>query len=385
MSQLLCEQVVGRGLRRASYELNDDGKFTEEIAHILGVPFEVIPFKATSRGPSAPRVKRHHVHAIPEKAQFEIRFPRVEGYTQAIRNKVVVDWKKVPVLVLTPDSIPPEYEAKGLSMNNVGRLSLNGPNKITKVSLDEYRAKKRFQELVFDIASGLTKHYVGQPQCQAPAHVLFPQIMRIVDQYLKNHIEVRRPADIKDVGLSPYYGWLIEVLTENIRPDTAQGETPEIPLYETGRAAGSTEEVDFWTSRDPRQVMHSHVNYVVPDTASWEQQAAYFIDSHPLVDAFVKNAGLGFAIPYLYNDQMHDYMPDFIIRVKANPTLNLILETKGYDPRAEIKQAAAQRWVAAVNAEGSYGRWAYVMTRKTSEVPSLIASAVNEAEAAPTA
>jgi type III restriction enzyme len=117
------------------------------------------------------------------------------------------------------------------------------------------------------------------------------------------------------------------------------------------------------------------VNYVVPDTSAWEQQAAYYIDTHPMVDAFVKNAGLGFAIPYLYNDQMHDYMPDFIIRVKSNPVVHLILETKGYDPRAEIKQAAAQRWVAAVNAESSYGRWAYVMTRKPSEVPDLIKEA----------
>jgi type III restriction enzyme len=103
------------------------------------------------------------------------------------------------------------------------------------------------------------------------------------------------------------------------------------------------------------------------------------------VDAFVKNAGLGFAIPYLYNDQMHDYMPDFIIRVKTNPPVHLILETKGYDPKAEIKQAAAQRWVAAVNAEGSYGRWAYVMTRKPSEVPNLIGAAAIEVEAARTA
>src|SRR6185437_11039441 len=179
---------------------------------------------------------------------FEIRFPRVDGYTQAIRNKIALDWSKVPMLVLTPDSIPPEYEAKGLSINNVGRLSLSGPNKLEKVDLEDYRAKKRIQEIVFDVASGLTKYYIKQPQCQAPAHVLFPQIMRIVDEYLKNHVEGRRPADLKDVGLSPYYGWLVEVLTENIRPDTAGGETPEIPLYETGRPAGSTADVDFWTS-----------------------------------------------------------------------------------------------------------------------------------------
>jgi type III restriction enzyme len=373
MSQLLCEQVVGRGLRRANYEVGAEGKFTEEVSQVLGVPFEVIPFKATSRGASTPRVKRYHVHAIPEKAKLEIRFPRVEGYTQAIRNRVRIDWANVPTMILTPDSIPPEYEAKGLSVNTTGRMSLSGPSRSDKVTLEEWRKKRRFQELVFDIASGLTKHYVAQPQCRAPGHVLFPQLMRTVERYLKERVEVRAPADIKDAGLSPYYGWLVEILTENIHPDTSEGETPEIPFYEPNRGPGSTADVDFWTSREPREVVRCHLNYVVPDTAKWEQAAAYYIDTHPLVAAFVKNAGLGFAIPYLYNGQMHDYMPDFIIRLTTDPPVHLILETKGYDPREAVKSAAAQRWVNAVNAERSYGQWCYHIAKKTTEVAEIIA------------
>jgi len=379
MSQLLCEQVVGRGLRRASYEVGEDGKFKEEISQVLGVPFEVIPFKATSRGPTPSRVKRYHVHAIPEKARYEIRFPRVEGYTQAIRNRVTMDWAKVPKLVLQPDSIPPEYESKGLTVNTAGRMSLSGPSRITKITLQEYRAKTRVQELVFDLARGLTKHYVAQPQCQAPAHVLFPQLVQIIDRYLKQHVEVRPPADLKDSGLSPYYGWLVEILTENIHPDTTGGETPEIPLYESSRGPGSTEDVDFWTSREPREVVHSHLNYVVPDTAKWEQAAAYYIDGHAAVDAFVKNASLGFAIPYLHNGQMHDYVPDFIIRLKGDPPVHLILETKGYDPLEDVKRAAAERWVAAVNAEGTYGQWRYALAKKTTEVAELISRFARQA------
>ena len=121
MSQLLCEQVVGRGLRRASYELGPDGKFTEEVSQVFGVPFEVIPFKANPQGPAKRREKRYHVHALPGKTQFEISFPRVEGYTQAIRNRVTVDWANVPPLVLVPGRIPPEVEMKGLSVNNAGK------------------------------------------------------------------------------------------------------------------------------------------------------------------------------------------------------------------------------------------------------------------------
>jgi len=382
MSQLLCEQVVGRGLRRASYELTTDNKFTEEVSTVFGVPFEVIPFKANPPGQSAPRAKKYHVHAVPSKAEYEIRFPRVEGYTQAVRNRVTMDWNKVPTIRLLPDRIPPEVEVKGLSLNNAGRMSLAGPGRLDEVTLREYRARVRLQQVVFELAAGLTKQYLGQPKCQAPAHVLFPQLVEIIQRYLQEKVFVPSKSDIKDVGLSPYYGLLVEILSEHIHPDVASGETPEIPRYESSRGPGSTADVDLWTSREAREVNHCHLNYVVPDTQRWEQQAAYYIDTHSAVYAFVKNSGLGFAIPYLHNGQMHDYIPDFILRMKGEPSLNVILETKGYDPLAEVKRAAAERWVAAVNAEGSYGEWAYRMVRAATEVPGVISSLAVVVEAA---
>lgn len=376
MSQLLCEQVVGRGLRRASYELGPDGKFTEEVAQVFGVPFEVIPFKANAQGAVERREKRYHVHAVPQKAQYEIRYPRVEGYAQAVRNRVTVDWSRVPSLVLMPDRIPPEVEMKGLSVNNAGRQSLSGPGRISHADLAEFRARHRLQEVIFDLARGLTKHYVAQPKCEVPAQVLFPQLVAIVRDFAEKKVKVIEPADIKDLFLAPYYGWLVEILTEHIHPDASQGETPEVPRYEASRGPGSTAEVDFWTSREPREAIHSHVNYVVPDTMKWEQSAAYFIDTHAAVDAFVKNAGLGFAIPYLHNGQMHDYVPDFIIRLKTNPSIHLVLETKGFDPLEDVKRGAAERWVAAVNADGSYGIWRYALAKKPTEVSGLLDASV---------
>jgi type III restriction enzyme len=375
MSQLLCEQVVGRGLRRASYELNDDGKFTEEIAQVFGVPFEVIPFKASKAGASPPRIKRFHVHALPNRADYEIRFPRVEGYTQAIRNKITVDWTSVPSLELQPDRIPPEVEMKGLNVNNMGRLSLTGPGRASDVSLKEFRQGRRLQELVFDLAKSFTRDCLAQPKCTVPSHVLFPQLVQIVSRYLNERVKVHEPADLKDLFLAPYYGWLVEILLEALRPDTSEGEAPEVPRYESTRGPGSTAEVDYWTSRDAVEIARSHVNYVVPDTKRWEQSAAYYIDKHDAVDSFVKNAGLGFAVPYLYNGQMHDYMPDFIIRVRGDSSFHLILETKGYDPVEDVKRAAAERWVAAVNAEGGFGRWAYRIAKKTTEVSGIITAA----------
>jgi type III restriction enzyme len=119
MSQLLCEQVVGRGLRRRSYDLTEEGRFEEEVAKILGVPFEIVPFKQRT-GPRPRRQPQHHVQALPKKAQFEIKFPRVEGYQQAIRNRVAVDWDKIAPVAVDPMKIPDEVRLKSTLLNKVG-------------------------------------------------------------------------------------------------------------------------------------------------------------------------------------------------------------------------------------------------------------------------
>lgn len=374
MSQLLCEQVVGRGLRRASYDLTGEGRFTEEVAKVFGVPFEIVPFKASPEATSPPREKRHHVRAVPSKEQYRIVIPRVEGYIRAIRNRVTVNWDNAPPLTLDPGRIPPEVEMKATVPNNQGRPSLVGPGRLEDVTLNPYRRGRRLQELVFDLSRALTRDCIRSESCEVPAHALFPQVAAIVRRYLAKRVRAVRPAEITDVFLSPYYGWVIERLTEAIQPDTSQGESPEIPKYEANRGPITTDDVDFWTSRDVREIVHSHVNYVVADTRRFEQQAAYYIDRHPATAAFVKNEGLGFAIPYLHNGQMHDYMPDFVVRLQVDSDVPcfLILETKGFDPLEEIKQAAAQRWVAAVNADGTFGRWAYAIVRRTDAIRSTL-------------
>ena len=124
-----------------------------------------------------------------------------------------------------------------------------------------------------------------------------------------------------------------------------------------------------------------HVNFVVADTKKWEQSAAYVLDTHPLVKCFVKNAGLGFAVPYIHNGEPHDYMPDFIVRLKTEPPAHLILETKGFDPLREVKAQAAARWVNAVNADGTYGVWRYALARSVDQVAAKIEEAAAPAAA----
>ena len=379
MSQLLCEQVVGRGLRRAHYELTErqmpngaiGETFDEEVAKVFGVPFEVIPFKTTG-GPSAPREKRNRIFARPDRAHLEIKFPRVERYSQAVRNKITIDWDNLPPVNIEPGKIPPQVEMKGVQYNTEGRMSLSGPGKVADVDLNQWRNGIRIQEIEFRISNELTKYFIDSGRGAVPQHVLFPQILSIVKHFIDKKVKAEPPADKRDIFLSPYYGWAIETLLQFLKPDTSQGEAPEVAIYERSRKEGSTRDVDFWTRKEIREVQKSHLNAIVADTKAWEQQAAFYIDKHPQVESFVKNAGLGFAIPYIYNGQSHDYEPDFIIRLKGGTPVHLILETKGFDEKKDVKVAAASRWVSAVNADGSRGKWAYRCVSKMTDVTKAI-------------
>jgi type III restriction enzyme len=237
----------------------------------------------------------------------------------------------------------------------------------------------RLQQHEFDLAGWLVRAYVAQPSCEAPPHVLFPQMLTIVQRFVRERVQLKGDAERADVFLAPYFGWAVESLVSEIRPDTAQGEAPEIPRYESGRGPGTTADVDFWTAKPVAEVTKSHVSYVVADTKKWEQSAAYFIDTHGAVAAFVKNQGLGLGIPYLWNGESHEYVPDFVIRL-ANG-VHLIVETKGYDPLEDVKAQAARRWVDAVNADGAFGGWRYVVVHEMTAVAAALDEVAEEATA----
>jgi type III restriction enzyme len=367
MSQLLCEQVVGRGLRRASYDLTEEGKFSEEVAQILGVPFEVVPFKRRV-GPKPPPARQNHVHALPSRGELEITFPRVEGYQQRMRNRVAVDWETVASVPVDPMKIPDEVKLKSTLLNK-GRPSLLEPGGTAKLDLEKWRGAARLQQREFEMAAALTRHYSDQDKCEAPPQVLFPQMLEIVKRFVRDRVTVDDEKKRVDVFLSPYWGFAIERLTEAIQPAVMDGEDAELPRYEQRRGVGSTVEVDFWTVKKVKEVEKSHLNYVVQDS-KWEQAAAYYLDDSPHVVSFVKNQGLGFAIPYLHAGGDHEYFPDFLVKLTNGVTL--ILETKGHDELEGIKAQAAERWVGAVNADGRHGEWRYALVHNMNEIPALL-------------
>ncbi len=80
-------------------------------------------------------------------------------------------------------------------------------------------------------------------------------------------------------------------------------------------------------------------------------------------------------MPYLHNGQAHEYLPDFVLRLKTDPLRHLILETRGFDPLEDVIRAAAERWFAAVKADGTYGHWCYAVARKMTEIPAIVEAA----------
>ncbi len=378
-SQLLCEQVIGRGLRRSQY--HDLG--VEEVAKVYGVPFELIPLKATP-GKATPPPKVHHVHALsPERDHLEVRFPRVEGYVHRVGVRLDVDWSRVSTLALDPLEIPDEVKVKGLSAEQGGRLSLLGPGATDEVTLDQWRRTKRLQELEFDLALALARRASAAGVEGIPVHALFPQTLAIVNRFVRDHVRPAGRRDRKDVFLEPYFSWALDMLAAALV--SADDDEPELPRYEANRPAGSTRDVDFWTSKPVWEAQRSHLNYVVADTDQWEQSAAFYLDTDQHVSALVKNFNLGFAIPYAFRDSTREYVPDFLVRLhdEDRELGTLILELKGHDPAAMAKVSGAERWVAAVNAEGSYGRWVYRIVFAPGDIPRAIRSAVEELKRPP--
>lgn len=378
-SQLLCEQVVGRALRRASYEpveTPEGPRFREEIAQILGVPFEIIPFKATG-SPPPPPVHRHRVRALPERAHLEIRFPRVEGYTQVVRNRIEVNWDQVVPVTLDPAKIPDDVQMAATLPNNQGRVVAVMPQRVREMTLEAFFATKRLQQLVFEAAGSLTRDFIATGAARAPAHVLFPQLQHVIARYVEEKVQ-DEGHDKRVLFCAPYYGWFIERLKEALRSDASVAEVAEAPMLERSRPEGSTRDVDFWTSREVRDTQKSHVNYLVADS-KLEARAAAKLDGAACVSAWVKNAGLGLGVVYEHNGERHEYQPDFVARLAGSPERYLMIETKGQeDDVTEVKRAAAERWCGAVNADGRYGQWTYRMVYKEGDLAEFLLNAASQ-------
>ena len=363
-SQLLCEQVVGRALRRKSYALNEETQmFSEETAKVFGVPFELIPFKVAPAGPQPPQPDPNHIYSVPEKAEYEITFPIVTGYHQSGSFDVSVDWGQVAKVTIDPMRIPQLVELTPLTTPD-GALAAYGPGEKPVLSLKDWRALFRDQQVAFRLAREVCVRWQADNGATAvPIQQLFPRVAFAAKRFLAEKLDRKgdsQPCDVLLVGeyMQASIGALLDAIKKGA--STSDAEVAIIPQGASGR--GSTLYVDFHTTKPIYPVNHCHLNAMVADTQRWEQSAAFMLDTHPGVLRWVKNDRLGFFIPYRRRGLPAKYFPDFI--AVTDKGVNVIVEVKGQaNDDADTKAKAARRWTDAVTRLGSHGTWHYLFIK----------------------
>lgn len=374
-SQLLCEQVVGRGLRRMDYVPDPKtGLLTEEYVDVYGIPFSVIPFKGRPMKGSAPEDRpKNHVRALPERKAMEIRFPVVEGYAFALRKNLIrCDVGQLDPLVIEPNREPTATFVRPTVGYQEGSPSAHGaPFQFVQQDREEYYAHTHLQTIEFEIARQVVNELTVEGGGIADVrrrvlryqsrHQLFPQVFGYVDEYVRRKVDFNG-AHPCELGLEKYVKRMVERLRDGIVPDESEGEPPLMPILNRYKPVGSTADVDFKTTRPCRATVKSHIDQVVLDNLSWEASASFWLEASAAVAFYARNDRHDLLIPYEYMDIDHSYDPDFLVRLTNGVTL--VLEVKGFeDDQDRAKHTAAKRWVAAVNNWGQLGKWTFHVCR----------------------
>jgi type III restriction enzyme len=378
-SQLLCEQVVGRGLRRMDYTPDPNtGLLTAEYVDIFGVPFSLIPFKGRQPGKGASPDDRpkHEVMALPERKAFEIRFPIVEGYVVSLkRNLVTCDVSQVERTALDPWSTPTAAFVRPQVGYQVGYPSAHGGFGFELVDRQTYYDSVHPQTIEFEIAREIVRAlteaaHTGKERLRRESRtVLFPQVLRIVQNYIRQRVDLNglHPCE---VGLQTYAQKIIGLLVAAITPDDEQGETPLLPRLNRYKPIGSTESVHFKTVKPVQSTDVSHLNFVACDTGSWEQAAVFQLEKlakENVVFSYVRNDRLEFNIPYELYGNPQVYEPDFIVRLRNDVSVVLEIKGKSFED-TDAKHQAAKRWVSAVNHWGKLGEWDFLVCREPQQL-----------------
>ena len=374
-SQLLCEQVVGRGLRRMDYVPDPKtGLLTEEYVDVYGIPFSVIPFKGRPvKAPAPDDRPKNHVRALPQRKALEMRFPVVEGYAFALRKNLIrCDVDGMPFLDIEPNREPTATFVRPTVGYQEGSASTHSsPFQFVEQDREEYYRETHLQTIEFQIARLIVDQLTiagadaldrrRRVLALQSRHQLFPQVFRYVDEYVLRKVNFQN-CDKCELGLEKYVQRIVERLRDAIVPDESEGEAPLLPITNRYKPIGSTAEVDFKTTRACHVTFKSHIDQVVLDNLVWESSAGFRLESSHAVQFYARNDHLGLTIPYEYMGIDHAYEPDFMVRLSDGVTV--VLEIKGFeDDQTKAKHNAAKRWVEAVNNWGQLGKWAFHVCR----------------------
>jgi len=352
-TQLLCEQVIGRALRRQSYDLNEENRFNVEYADVLGIPFD-FNAKPVVAPPQPPR-ETIHVKAIrPDRDHLEIRFPRVQGYRVELpEERLKAEFNEDSILELTPDVVGPSITHNSGIIGEGVELTLI------------HTGDLRHSTLLYHLTRRLLFTKWRDPG-EAPKLHLFGQLKRITKEWLDTCLVCKGgtyPAQLM-------YQTLADMACERITAGITRAELGKRPikaLLDPYNPTGSTIHVNFNTSRTDRwetDARRCHINWVILDS-DWEAEFCRVAESHPRVKAYVKNHNLWLEVPYRFGSETRMYRPDFIVLVDDghgdDDPLHLIVEIKGYrrEDAKEKKATMETYWVPGVNNLGTYGRWAF--------------------------
>jgi len=373
-TQLLCEQVLGRALRRQSYEINEDGpdtgRFSVEYADVFGIPFDF-----TAQSVEAPIQKPREtiqVKAIrPERDHLEIRFPRVSGYRVELPDdRLEASFTDDSHMEITPEQVG--------SSEVVNSGIIGDPVNMNLLHTGDVRPS----QVLYELTSHIIMHTWRAPD-ESPQLQLFGQIKRIAKHWLDHYLHCKGstyPAQLKyKVLASTAAEKIAAVITRHFK-----NERPITALLDPYNPTGSTKHVRFTTSKTLRWETNSeksHINWVILDS-DWESEFCRVAEQHPKVVAYAKNQNLGLEVPYHFGGESHRYLPDFIVLVDdghgPDDLLHLVVEIKGFRGNDAIAKADAIKtyWMPGVNHLNSHGRWAFAEFCDVYEIQSDFASKV---------
>jgi type III restriction enzyme len=310
-TQLLCEQVIGRALRRQSYDLNENGLLNVEYADILGIPFDFTA-KPVVAPPQPPRETVQVKAMRPERDSLEVRFPRVEGYRIELpEERLSAEFNEDSVLELTPDLVGATETRNSGIIGEGADLNLIHTGDV------------RPSQVLYELTSHLVLQKWREPGEDANLH-LFGQLKRIAKQWLDGYLICKGgtyPAQLK-------YKMLADMACNRIIVAINRkfiGERPIKALLDPYNPTGSTRHVRFNRSRTNRwdtsgPPPKNQINWVVLDS-DWEAEFCRVAESHPKVIAYTKNHNLGLEVPYRYGSETRRYLPDFIVLLKTDMAL----------------------------------------------------------------
>ncbi len=366
-SQLLCEQVVGRGLRRTSYEVDPvTGLFDPEYVNIFGVPFTFLPHEGGLGGPPPPPSPKTIVEADPAKVDYEIRWPNVVRLERLFYPILKIDWSKVTTMELDA--------AQALQVAELAPVLEGKPNVnfVNRIELEQLAREFRQQRIIFETARDVFDQM--RPSWRGGRELLLAQLVRIVEEFISSeHIAISPPLFYQDelrrrVIITLNMSRIVQHVWDAVRQENTE---KLMPVFDRDHPLRSTADMRTWYTGKPcERTKKSHINVSVHDS-TWEATDAFLLDNSDHVAAWAKNDHLGFEILYIYRGVVRKYRPDFLVRL-IDGTM-LILETKGEETEQDkVKQRYLEEWVQAVNTHGGFGHWRCAVVRGVGEVRDVL-------------